>query len=151
MNAGESNDLPNQEGQQDSNFHSENTLKVLRSGPSSMIELEDYAENEDLILPSSKIHAVMSASDLCRPPLKPMILQPKDKANLTEWFQSLWSSTVNNGAEITPDQFDWYFYQGRAFGLQVDLNQGSICNGKILLGFVHEEASLGGSQRHSSF
>ncbi|XP_010751326.3 nucleolar and coiled-body phosphoprotein 1 isoform X1 [Larimichthys crocea] len=134
MNVGESNDLPNQEGQQDSNFQSENTLKVLRSGPSSMIELEHYAENEDLILPSSKIHAVMSPSDLCRPPLKPMILQPKDKANLTEWFQSLWSSTVNNGAEITPDQFDWYFYQGRAFGLQVDLNQGSICNGKILLG-----------------
>lgn len=38
------------------------------------------------------------------------------------------------GPEITPDQFDWYFYQGRAIGFQVDLNCGSICTGKILLG-----------------
>lgn len=38
------------------------------------------------------------------------------------------------GPEITPDHFEWYFYQGRVIGIQVDLNCGSICNGKILLG-----------------
>ncbi|XP_071341242.1 neurofilament heavy polypeptide [Trachinotus anak] len=111
----------------------ENTLKDLRSGPSSMIELEQY-EEIDLILPSHRATAALSVSDLCAPPLKPLTLQPKDKANLTEWFKSLWSTTNNNGADITPDQFDWYFYQGRAIGLLVDLNCGSICNGKILLG-----------------
>lgn len=41
---------------------------------------------------------------------------------------------VADGPEITPDQFDWYFYQGRAIGILVDLNCGSICSGKILLG-----------------
>lgn len=39
-----------------------------------------------------------------------------------------------DGVEITADDFDWFFYQGSAMGLQVDLNSGSICNGKILLG-----------------
>ena len=37
-------------------------------------------------------------------------------------------------AAITLDQFDWYSYQDRALGFQVDLNSGSICSGKILLG-----------------
>lgn len=37
-------------------------------------------------------------SDLCAPPLEPLILQPKDKANLTEWFQSLWCTTFNSKA-----------------------------------------------------
>ncbi|GAA6214990.1 microtubule-associated protein 1B-like [Lates japonicus] len=119
---------------QDNKCQPEYTFKDLRSGPSSMIELEQYEENDDLILPSSRVHAALSLSDLCAPPLKPLTLQPKDKANLTEWFKSLWSPTVDNGAEITPDQFDWYFYQGRAIGLLMDLNCGSICNGKILLG-----------------
>lgn len=41
---------------------------------------------------------------------------------------------VAEGAVVTPDQFDWYFYQGRAIGLQVELNGGSFCNGKILMG-----------------
>ncbi|XP_044031705.1 uncharacterized protein si:ch211-161h7.4 isoform X2 [Siniperca chuatsi] len=134
MDAGESNSPPNHETPQDSKCQSENMLQALISGPSSMIELEQYEENDDLILPSSRVHAVLSVSDLCAPPLKPLILQPKDKANLTEWFKSLWSATVDNGSEITPDQFDWYFYQGRAIGFLVDLNCGSICNGKILLG-----------------
>lgn len=38
------------------------------------------------------------------------------------------------GADVTPDQFDWYCYQGRAFGIHVDLNSGSFCSGKMLLG-----------------
>ncbi|XP_056221085.1 protein piccolo [Seriola aureovittata] len=111
----------------------ENTLKDFRSGPSSMIELAEYEES-DSCLPSSRVHAALSVSDLCAPPLKPLTLQPKDKANLTEWFRTLWSTTVNSGTDITPDQFDWYFYQGRAIGVLADLNCGSICNGKILLG-----------------
>ncbi|XP_051267354.1 nucleolar protein dao-5 isoform X2 [Dicentrarchus labrax] len=134
MDAGESNSPPNQEPPQDGNGHSENTLKALRSGPSSMIELEQYEEYEDMSLPSSRIHAVLSTADLCAPPLKPLILQPKDKANMAEWFRSLWSTTIDKSPVITPDQFDWYFYQGRAIGFQVDLEYGSVCNGKILLG-----------------
>lgn len=132
--AGGSNSPPNHEVLQDSKFQSDNKLKALTSGPSSMIELEQYEDEDDFILPSSSVNAVLSASDLCGPPLKPLVLQLKDKANLTEWFKSLWSTTVEHGPEITPDQFDWYFYQGRAIGFLVDLNTGSICNGKILLG-----------------
>lgn len=118
------------------------------------------------VLPSTRVSTVLSVSDLCAPPLEPLILQPTDKANLTEWFQSLWCTTFNSKEtprltekalhddvgvcgdfidahvfiimaetpEITPDQFDWYSYQGRAIGIQGDLNCGSICNGKILLG-----------------
>ncbi|XP_070842572.1 nucleolar and coiled-body phosphoprotein 1 isoform X2 [Chaetodon trifascialis] len=112
----------------------EDMSKALQSGPSSMIELQQDEDSDDLNLPSSTVHAVLSASDLCAPPLKPLILHLKDKANLTEWFKSLWSTTGDNTPGITPDQFDWYFHQGRALGFQVDLNCGSICNGKILLG-----------------
>ncbi|KAM4533965.1 uncharacterized protein PAE49_022287 [Odontesthes bonariensis] len=125
---------PNHSTPQDRGCQSDNTLKVLRSGPSSMIELEQYEENDDMILPSSRVQAVLSVSDLCAPPLKPLTLHPKDKANLTEWFQSLWSTSADDGAAVTPDQFDWYSYQDRALGFQVDLNSGSICSGKILLG-----------------
>ncbi|KAM9713322.1 uncharacterized protein ACNS7B_023551 isoform 2-T2 [Menidia menidia] len=119
---------------QDGECQSEDTLKVLRSGPSSMIELEQYEENDDIILPSSRVQAALSVSDLCAPPLKPLSLHPNDKANLTEWFQSLWSTSADDGASATPEQFDWYSYQDRALGFQVDLNSGSICSGKILLG-----------------
>ncbi|XP_028289400.1 protein IWS1 homolog isoform X3 [Parambassis ranga] len=113
----------------------ENTFEVLKSGPSSMIELEEGDDRSDeMILPSTRVHTALSVSDLCAPPLRPLILQPKDKANLTEWFKILWPSTADSVAEITPDQFEWYFYQDRAMGFQVDLNSGSICNGKILLG-----------------
>lgn len=111
------------------------TSAVLRSGPSSMIELEQYEENDDMVLPSSRVdHSTLSVLDLCAPPLKPLSLQAKDKVNLAEWLKSLWPATVNNGAEITPDHFDWYFYQGRAIGFLQDLQSGSISNGKILLG-----------------
>lgn len=48
------------------------------------------------VLPSNGSEAVLSASDLCAPPLKPLILQPKDKANLIEWFKSLWSTTIDS-------------------------------------------------------
>lgn len=126
----------NHETPQNSNCQSENRLKLLRSGPSSMIELKEYEEEvEDNLIPMPpSFHAALSVSDLCAPPLKPLVLQPKDKANMTEWFKSLWSVPSDKGAEVTPDQFDWYFYQGRAIGFLVDLNCRSFCNGKILLG-----------------
>ncbi|XP_037312326.2 protein piccolo [Pungitius pungitius] len=125
----------NNEAPQDSNFQSENQLKFLRSGPSSMIGLREYEEDEDnLIFMADRSPAALSLSDLCAPPLKPLILQPKDKANLTEWFRSLWSVPADKGGEVSPDQFEWYFYQGRAIGFVLDLNCGSFCNGKILLG-----------------
>ncbi|XP_029314178.1 proteoglycan 4 isoform X2 [Cottoperca gobio] len=127
--------LPHHETPQDSKCQSEDRLKHFRSGPSSMIELQEYEENDSLILPPPRVHAALGVSDLCAPPLKPLVLQPKDKANLTEWFKSLWSIPVKaESAEVTPEQFDWYFYQGRAIGFLVDLNCGSFCNGKILLG-----------------
>ncbi|KAM9839707.1 uncharacterized protein ACBR49_016704 [Aulostomus maculatus] len=120
------------ESRQDNKCPLQNSLTVLQSGPSSMIDLEDH---EDPCLPSSRVaHASLSMLDLCAPPLKPLILQEKDKDNLTEWLKSLWPSPVNSGAEITPDQFDWYTHQGRAMGVTEELHCGSICNGKMLLG-----------------
>ncbi|KAM7390439.1 hypothetical protein PAMA_008547 [Pampus argenteus] len=111
------------------------TSTVFRSGPSSMIELQQYEENDDMVLPSSRVVcSTLSVLDLCAPPLKPLILQARDKVNLAEWLKCLWPATVNKQAEITPDQFDWYFYQGRAIGFLQDLQCGSFANGKILLG-----------------
>ncbi|XP_055006762.1 uncharacterized protein si:ch211-161h7.4 [Boleophthalmus pectinirostris] len=111
--------------------------KVIRSGPSSMIEFENYEEDdEDNVLPSTTVQPVLCASDLCAPPLRPLVLQPKDKVNLQDWLKSLWPITDHKqrGPEITPDDFEWHCYQGRALGVMVDLHSGSICNGKMLLG-----------------
>lgn len=110
---------------------------VFRSGPSSMIEVEQDEENDDMVpvLPPTRADdSTLPVLDLCAPPLKPLVLQAKDKVNLAGWLKSLWPATENNGAEITPDHFDWYFYQGRAIGFLQDLQSGSILNGKILLG-----------------
>lgn len=116
--------------------HQTQELTSFRSGPSSMIELRNFEEsNNDIVLPSSRVvRPALSATDLCAPPLKPLILLPKDKVNLTEWLKSLWSTTAGSGAEITPDHFKWYYYRDRAFGLMVDIQSGTICNGKMLLG-----------------
>ncbi|XP_072306952.1 uncharacterized protein [Eucyclogobius newberryi] len=115
----------------------ESVSKVIRSGPSSMIGLENYEEDdEDIALPSTTVQPALCASDLCAPPLRPLVLQPKDKVHLRDWLKSLWPTTdrKQRGPEITPDDFEWYCYQGRALGLMVDLQLGSICNGKMLLG-----------------
>ncbi|XP_017261898.2 serine/arginine repetitive matrix protein 1 [Kryptolebias marmoratus] len=111
----------------------EDTLRVVRSGPSSMIEMEKY-EGGDADLQPPRVQMVLSASDLCSAPLKPLTLHSKDKSALTEWFQSLWSSAADDDAVITPDHFQWYFYQDRALGIQADLNSTSICSGKLLMG-----------------
>lgn len=42
-------------------------------------------------LPPSRPEAVLSALDLAAPPLVPMVLHGQDKANLTQYFRSLWS------------------------------------------------------------
>ncbi|CAB1440319.1 unnamed protein product [Pleuronectes platessa] len=125
------NSPPTHDTPQDSSCQPENTLKDLRSGPSSMIEVQ---ECENLSLQPSSVRGELSVSDLCAPPLKPLVLQPEDKADLREMFKTLWPSTDADDGEISPDQFDWYFYQGKVCGFQVDLNCSSICNGKILLG-----------------
>lgn len=41
---------------------------------------------------------------------------------------------IPEGAEITPDDFSWYFYKGKAIGIQEDLACSSVCSGKLLLG-----------------
>lgn len=41
---------------------------------------------------------------------------------------------IPGGAEISPEDFSWYFYKGRAIGIQEDLACSSICCGKLLLG-----------------
>ncbi|XP_033842192.1 ankyrin repeat domain-containing protein 36A [Periophthalmus magnuspinnatus] len=115
----------------------ESTSKVIRSGPSSMIGLENFEEDdEDIVLPSSTVQPALCASDLCSPPLRPLSLQSKDKVNLQDWLKSLWPITdlKQRGPEITPDDFEWYCYQGRALGIMVDLQSGSLCSGKMLLG-----------------
>ncbi|XP_060920810.1 titin homolog [Labrus mixtus] len=119
---------------QDDKGHSEDISIPFRSGPPSMFELQEYEEHDTMTRPSPSVLSALSASDLCAPPLKPLILQPKDKANLAEWFKCLWSTSIDKGPEVSPEHFDWYFYQGRAIGFMVDLNSGNICSGKILLG-----------------
>ncbi|XP_034056349.1 uncharacterized protein LOC117535844 [Gymnodraco acuticeps] len=109
--------------------------KLLRSGPSSMIVLDQYEEEDSLILPNSTVQAALSLSDLCAPPLKPLTLLTQDKVNLAEWFTNLWALPVKvESTEIFPDQFEWFCYQGRVIGLTMDINSGSFCNGKMLLG-----------------
>ncbi|XP_041824458.1 uncharacterized protein si:ch211-161h7.4 isoform X2 [Melanotaenia boesemani] len=124
----------NQETVRDKERLSENMLVGLRSGPSSMIQLEQDEDHDDTVLPSSRVQAMLNVSDLSAPPLKPLSLHHKDKAALTEWFQNLWSPSADDSAAITPELFDWYSYKDRALGIQTDLNSGSICSGKILLG-----------------
>lgn len=45
---------------------------------------------------NKRIHCVL---DLCAPPLKPLILQPMDKASITKWCQNFWS-IASNGENI---------------------------------------------------
>lgn len=125
--------LSNQEIPQERQCQTEDTSRVLRSGPSSMIELEKY-DDDDMNLPSSRVLTALSVSDFCAPPLKPLTLHSKDRENLTEWFQSLWFTETDGGAKITPDQFQWYFYQDCALGIQVDIDSSSVCCGKLLMG-----------------
>ncbi|KAL3040444.1 hypothetical protein OYC64_011462 [Pagothenia borchgrevinki] len=120
---------PQDEGPQ---RHSVDRLRLLRNGPSSMIVPEQY--EDVLILPNSTVQAALSLSDLCAPPLKPITLLTKDKANLAEWFKNLWALPVQGSSEIFPDQFEWFCYQGRVIGFTMDVNSGSFCNGKMLLG-----------------
>lgn len=110
-----------------------NTSKVIRSGPSSMIGLENYEEDEDFALPSTTVQPALSASDLCCAPLRPLILQQDDKVNLRDWLKSLWPAADKN-PDIQPDHFEWYCHRGKAMGILVDMHTGSICNGKMLLG-----------------
>ncbi|CAN9506288.1 unnamed protein product [Ophioblennius macclurei] len=120
---------------QDDKCQTESTSHVFRSGPSSMIELREYEEDDDSsTCLTSGVQAELSPSDLCSPPLKPLVLQSTDKSNLADWFKDLWSTPAKSDAAVTPDQFDWYFYQDKVMGLQVEHNTGSFCHGKMMLG-----------------
>uniref|UniRef100_A0A4W4GW15 Mif2/CENP-C cupin domain-containing protein n=1 Tax=Electrophorus electricus TaxID=8005 RepID=A0A4W4GW15_ELEEL len=113
----------------------------FKSGPSSMIELERFEEEEDSDLPSSQIirhlrHVprVLADCDLCGPPLRPIVLEPEDWDNLCVWLSHLWPSSSKNGRVISPDDFHWHAYGGRGMGHTVDLQNNTFSNGKILLG-----------------
>ncbi|XP_051543728.1 proteoglycan 4 isoform X2 [Myxocyprinus asiaticus] len=123
-----------------------NTLSDIdtgfRSGPSSMIDLQGYEEEEDDIeLPSSRVivhvrHGprVLAQCDLCGPPLQPIILEEDDWNNLHAWFSHLWPPASKDGRVVSPDDFHWHSYGGRAIGHAVDLQSSSFSHGKILLG-----------------
>ncbi|KAK6299449.1 hypothetical protein J4Q44_G00294820 [Coregonus suidteri] len=136
---------------QSNNRLSDNTLESFESGPSSMIELEDCEEHEDIWLPSSRVTPHPSAhpsvppgivlSDpeavtaaVCAPPLRAITLQLEDKANLTDWLALLWPATGKQGGQISPDHFQWFSYRNRALGYKMDLLAETFSNGKILLG-----------------
>ncbi|XP_032407985.1 protein IWS1 homolog isoform X2 [Xiphophorus hellerii] len=123
---------PNQEVSLFRQCQAEDTLRVLKSGPSSMINLEKYDDDANLL--SSRVHAVLSVSDFCAYPLKPLILHSNDKENITEWFQSLWTVEADGDTAITPDLFQWYSYQSYALGIQEDFTSSSFCAGKLLMG-----------------
>ncbi|XP_072544985.1 uncharacterized protein [Salminus brasiliensis] len=113
---------------------------AFKSGPSSMIELERFEEHEDSDLPSSRmqhIPRVLSDCDFCGPPLQPIVLEAEDWDNLCVWFAHLWPSSSKDGqvfSIISPDDFHWHSYGGRAMGHMVDLQNNAFSNGKILLG-----------------
>ncbi|XP_054893895.1 protein IWS1 homolog isoform X2 [Poeciliopsis prolifica] len=123
---------PDQGVSLDRRRQAEDSLRVLKSGPCSMIDLEKYDDDANLL--SSRVRAVLSVSDFCASPLKPLTLQSKDKENITEWFRSLWAVEADGDATITPDQFQWYFYQNCALGIQEDFASSSFCAGKLLMG-----------------
>ncbi|XP_045072190.1 protein piccolo-like [Coregonus clupeaformis] len=140
---------------QTNNRLSDNTLESFESGPSSMIELEDCEEHEDIWLPSSRVTPHLSIhpsvhpsvppgivlSDpeavtvaVCAPPLRAITLQLEDKANLADWLALLWPATGKQGGQISPDHFQWFSYRDSALGYKMDLLAETFSNGKILLG-----------------
>ncbi|XP_051538483.1 nucleolar and coiled-body phosphoprotein 1-like isoform X2 [Myxocyprinus asiaticus] len=113
----------------------------LRSGPSSMIDLQQHDEEDDIDLLSSRVTAhvrhiprVLAQCDLCGPPLQPIILEEEDWNNLHVWFSHLWPPASKDGRVVSPDDFHWHSHGGRAIGHAVDLQSGSFSHGKILLG-----------------
>eukprot|EP00066_Takifugu_rubripes_P011408 XP_011600674.1 PREDICTED: uncharacterized protein LOC105416249 [Takifugu rubripes] len=102
------------------------TTENPASGPSSFINLQQYEDDKNL--PSSKFE---SATDLLGPAVKPFMLELPEKALMAECFKAIWGDAAH--CVITPEHFDWYTFQGRAIGIQVDLNCSSIFNGKLVL------------------
>ncbi|XP_017308650.1 nucleolar and coiled-body phosphoprotein 1 isoform X3 [Ictalurus punctatus] len=114
---------------------------AFKSGPSSLIELERYEEDEDIDMPSSRVipqtrftPRVLSECDLCGPPLKPIVLDNEDWDNLCIWFTHIWPTTSKDGKGISPDDFHWHCHAGRAMGHMVDIQNNTFSSGKILLG-----------------
>ncbi|XP_039522898.1 altered inheritance of mitochondria protein 21 isoform X3 [Pimephales promelas] len=122
---------------------------AFRSGPSSMLELQQHDEGDDDIdLPSSRVtpHVrlaprVLAQCDLCGPPLQPVVLESEDWNNLHVWFSHLWPPASKNGRVISPDDFHWHSHGGRAIGHAVDLQSRSFSHGKILLGSFMKKPS----------
>ncbi|XP_056104855.1 serine/arginine repetitive matrix protein 1 isoform X3 [Rhinichthys klamathensis goyatoka] len=122
---------------------------AFRSGPSSMLELQQHDEGDDDIdLPSSRVtpHVrqaarVLAHCDLCGPPLQPVVLENEDWDNLHVWFSHLWPPASKNGRVISPDDFHWHSHGGRAIGHMVDLQSRSFSHGKILLGSFMKKPS----------
>ncbi|KAK7118331.1 hypothetical protein R3I94_021985 [Phoxinus phoxinus] len=122
---------------------------AFRSGPSSMLELQQHDEGDDDIgLPSSRVtpHVqqaarVLAHCDLCGPPLQPVVLENEDWNNLHVWFSHLWPPASKNGRVISPDDFHWHSHGGRAIGHAVDLQSRSFSHGKILLGSFMKKPS----------
>ncbi|XP_049586777.1 caldesmon isoform X2 [Syngnathus scovelli] len=117
---------------------------ILQSGPASMIELDahDDAVKRRLVLipdlPSTRLlHAELSVTDLCAPPLTPCTLRARDKHDLTEWLQHLFSTTlireVNRNLAVSPDQFDWYCHKTGTMGIVEDVHLSNSSHGKMLL------------------
>ncbi|XP_037130143.1 serine/arginine repetitive matrix protein 1 isoform X2 [Syngnathus acus] len=108
---------------------------ILQSGPASMIELHAH---DDAELPSTRLlHAELSVTDLCAPPLMPCTLRARDKHDLTEWLQHLFSPTLiredNRNLAVSPDQFDWYCHKTGTMGIVEDVRLSNSSHGKMLL------------------
>ncbi|XP_031439865.1 nucleolar protein dao-5 isoform X2 [Clupea harengus] len=110
----------------------------LKSGPSSMVELRSFEEEEDQIaaLPSTlRVPMALSEGDICGPLLRPLTLVPDDWQNLTYWLRQVWRTSVKYaGQVVTADHFHWYTHEGRALGHKFDLQCTTYANGKLLLG-----------------
>ncbi|CAL8294206.1 unnamed protein product [Lota lota] len=105
----------------------------FQSGPSSPTHQEQH---EHKSLPSTGPQlSYWTTLGLYAPPLRPMVLQSQDKANLEEWLSLLWPAHPQAPSnQMCSDDFEWFCHRGWAIGLQVDMCSDSMCNGKIILG-----------------
>ncbi|KAG7488637.1 hypothetical protein MATL_G00037390 [Megalops atlanticus] len=105
----------------------------FESGPSSMIEVGELDKHN---VPSCQnAPRILLENQMCFLPLRPTVLVPEDRESLVEWFKNVWPAPAQTGARIiTPEDFQWYAYNGRAMGYMTDLLCETFSNGKILLG-----------------
>lgn len=111
---------------------------AFRSGPSSMVELRSFEDDEeDQTLPStlrSPCSPQLTAG-VCGPELRPLTLDSVDSNNFTAWIRQHWTtSRIKFDAQLCAGHFRWYTCERRALGHRIDQLSSSHISGKLVLG-----------------